>query len=834
MFYMDGEKIMDRQRIESYIEAFINSRTTGDFPVVDGYLSSTDKFMYNTAKRLVIAFQKYQNNQLNIEALLILIRNYLLVYQNEIELPALFNLDENEYGIIKSASGKYYAALDIPKYIDVDFVNQAYQRKGVLMSEPEQNDVFYGTNKYIYQLTKYKHFKSLKQKLAVFGALNTPEGYTTLVSLPTGGGKSLITQTMAYQQNGLTIVIVPTISLAIDQVRNAQNSIKHPTDNEIFCYYSGIESDRKNALRNAIQNETARLLFISPEALIRNTDFENMVSEANKKRYLKNLIIDEAHIVIEWGDFFRVDYQCLEPWRRELLASNSLLRTVLLSATYTRNAVDNLKQMFSTPDKWIEIRCDALRQEPRFVMVKANDYIDKKKKMIELVKKLPHPMIVYINSPKEAENIKSILVSEGIDNLETFTGAIKSAKREQVIKDWTDDKIDLIIATSAFGVGVDKPDVRTVLHLYIPDTPNQYYQELGRGGRDGLVSLSVMCIYPKDDIDSAYNRVNTVLKAETIWGRWLSMYKSPTSIWKRGMVTLDTNVKPIYNLIGNEDDEASKMDIQWNVYVILLLRRHNLISIKSMIYDSQNECYKIRVEILDDDLRNEETDAPQVIKDIRDREADIVDKGIKSISKAIEYSERLCWSEMFNSTYDKVAPYCGGCRKHHNPEMMDEGEFPLLIPVREPCKPISAELRKITQGEKEVLVIGDVDNYSIVNRFLQSGASVIVVNDTNLDDNFDLILNMLGNSNIMILGIREYKELCSKPAEYYISGGVVALYNADSGSAYNFCIALRKYRKQNMKLIHIAKNDYEKPGTHKPLSAVIEGPRIEDYILERM
>ena len=120
MFYMDGEKIMDRQRIESYIEAFINSRTTGDFPVVDGYLSSTDKFMYNTAKRLVIAFQKYQNNQLNIEALLILIRNYLLVYQNEIELPALFNLDENEYGIIKSASGKYYAALDIPKYIDVD------------------------------------------------------------------------------------------------------------------------------------------------------------------------------------------------------------------------------------------------------------------------------------------------------------------------------------------------------------------------------------------------------------------------------------------------------------------------------------------------------------------------------------------------------------------------------------------------------------------------------------------------------------------------------------------------------------------------------------------
>ncbi len=820
--------------IESYIEAIINSRTTEDFPVVDGYLSSVDNFVYNSAKRLVIAFQKYQKKQINIDALLILIRNYLLVCQNEIELPAFFNLDENEYGIIKSASGKYYAALDIPKYIDTDFVNQAYQRKGVLKSEPDQSDVFYGTNKYIYQLTKYKRFKSLEQKLAVFGALNTPEGYTTLVSLPTGGGKSLITQTMAYQQNGLTIVIVPTVSLAIDQVRNAKNNIKHPTDKEIFCYYSRIEVDRKNALRNAIQNETARLLFISPEALIRNTDFDKMISQANKKKYLKNLIIDEAHIVIEWGDFFRVDYQCLEPWRRELLANNSLLRTVLLSATYTRNAVENLKQMFSTPDKWIEIRCDALRREPKFAVVKANSYTDKKNKMIELVKKLPHPMIVYTNSPKEAENIKSILVSEGIDNLETFTGATKAAERERIIKDWTDDKIDLIIATSAFGVGVDKPDVRTVLHLYIPDTPNQYYQELGRGGRDGLVSLSVMCINPKDDIDSAYNRVNTVLKAETIWGRWLSMYKSPTSIWKKGMVTLDTNVKPVYNLTGDEDDEASKMDIQWNVYVILLLRRHNLISVKSMIYDSQYECYKMRVEILDDDLRNEGTDAPQIIKDIRDREADIVDKGIKHISRAIEYNERLCWSEMFNSTYDKVAPYCGGCGKHHNPEMMNEGEFPLLIPVREPCKSISAELKKLTQDEKEVLVLGDVDDYSIVNRFLQSGVSVIVVNDTNLDDNFDLILNMSGNSNTMILGIREYKELCSLPAEYYVSGGVVALYNSTLDAAYHFCIALRKNRKQNMKLIHIANKDYENPGIHKPLSAVIEGPRIEDYILERM
>lgn len=621
---------MDTKGIETYVENCINGNMSGVMPAFSGEDSAINRFRYNTAKRLVIYFEKYKSGTANIDVFLCSLRNYLLVFQNEISVPGGIIPPENEYGIMLNAEGLYYASLEMPDYIDSFFVDQAFQRKKVGDDAEKQKDVFYGNNAYIYNLTYYKEFKSLEQKLAVFGALNTPEGYTTLVSLPTGGGKSLITQTMAYQQEGLTIVIVPTVSLAIDQVRNAKNNVKHNADNEIFCYYSGIELERKNALRNALKAETARLLFISPEALIRNTEFVNMINEANAKKYLKNLIIDEAHIVIEWGDFFRVDYQCLEPWRNELLVMNSQLRTVLLSATYTKTAVMKLKQMFATTGKWIEIRCDALRHEPRYLLVKAKSYSDKKRKMIELVKKLPHPMVVYINSPKEAEEIKKTLVAAGLNNLETFTGNTKSAERERIIKDWTDNKIDLIIATSAFGVGVDKGDVRTVLHLYIPDTPNQYYQELGRGGRDGLVSLSVMCINPVDDIDSAYKRMNKVLSADKIWGRWLSMYKSKTSLWFKGMVTLDTAVKPIYN-VTKEGDDASEIDIQWNVYVILLLRRHNLISIKSMIYDSKDECYKIRVDILDDALRNESTDVPAIINEIRDRESEGFEREIKRI-----------------------------------------------------------------------------------------------------------------------------------------------------------------------------------------------------------
>lgn len=822
---------MDTKVMEVYVENYINGNASGSgsMPEILGEYSAINYFRYNTAKRLLICFDKYKSGIASKDVFLCSLRNYLLVFQNEISVSEGVISPDNEYGIIKNAEGLYYASLEMPEYIDSFFVDQAFQRKKVGTDAEKQNDVFYGKNAYIYNLTHYKEFKSLEQKLAVFGALNTPEGYTTLVSLPTGGGKSLITQTMAYQQDGLTIVIVPTVSLAIDQVRNAKNNLKHNADNEIFCYYSGIESERKNVLRNAIKAETARLLFISPEALIRNTEFVNMINEANAKKYLKNLIVDEAHIVIEWGDFFRVDYQCLEPWRNGLLVVNSQLRTVLLSATYTKMAVAKLKQMFATTGKWIEVRCDALRREPRYMLVKAKSYSDKKRKMIELIKKLPHPMVVYINSPKEAEEIKKTLVSAGLDSLETFTGNTKSAERERIIKDWTENKIDLIIATSAFGVGVDKGDVRTVLHLYIPDTPNQYYQELGRGGRDGLVSLSVMCINPVDDIESAYGRMRVVLKPETIWKRWVYMYKSPKTSWFKGMITIDTSVKP-----KEGTDEGNALDIQWNVYVILLLRRHNLISIKSMVYDASNESYKIRIDILDDSLRSESLIVPQIITDIRDKESVGFEKELKRIKNGIEFSDRICWSEMFYSTYDKVSMYCGGCTKHQYPEMMEEGKFPLLLPIKEPKKIITPELNKLCQGEKEVLVIGGEDDFSLMNRYVSAGANIIVVEDTSIENDFDLILNMSKQSNVMVIGIKEYRELCTQESSYYISGGVVALYNSGADKAYEFCSTLRKYKSNDIRLVHIVKDDYFIQKVQKPISAMVEGPKIDSYILERM
>ena len=260
---------MNVKEVERCVESYLNNEGEVSLPDSPKSANSLDVFMYNTAKRLMIAYEKFISGKACADCFLTSFRNYLLVFQNEIGISNDEVLKDNEYGIEKNAAGKYYAVMDLPDYVNSDFVEQAFQRRGSYSSDINHTGIFLGTNSFIYRLTGYKSFKSLEQKLAVFGALDTPDGYTSLVSLPTGGGKSLITQSMSYQNDGLIIVIVPTVSLAIDQVRNAKNNIKHDTENEIFCYYSGIENERKDALRNAIKQEQAKLLFISPEALIK-------------------------------------------------------------------------------------------------------------------------------------------------------------------------------------------------------------------------------------------------------------------------------------------------------------------------------------------------------------------------------------------------------------------------------------------------------------------------------------------------------------------------------------------------------------------------------------
>ena len=388
---------MNKELIISETEQFINDEI---FYIQIEYgekETANERFYLNTVKRLTKAYSLYKKNNIFKNDYILALRDFLIIFDVSVRINQDEFLKNNKFGIaFDDVERKYFASYKLSFDVNEKFVKEAFLR-GIQNKKSGNDNDNLTTDPMILNLTGYSKFKSLDQKLAVYGALNTPEGFTTLVSLPTGGGKSLITQTIAFQKEGLTIVIVPTVSLALDQERVTKEVIKRDNKNrEIFSYSSGVDAE---PILSAIKEREARILFISPEALLENPAFANVIREANKGRYLKNIVIDEAHIVVDWGAAFRVDYQCLEAWRNMLLMTNPSLRTILLSATFEDKCVEILKNFFEVSGRWIEIRCDALRHEPRYSVARLRNNSEKQKCLIEMVRKLPHPMIIYVLDP---------------------------------------------------------------------------------------------------------------------------------------------------------------------------------------------------------------------------------------------------------------------------------------------------------------------------------------------------------------------------------------------------------------------------------------------------
>ena len=518
------------------------------------------------------------------------------------------------------------------------------------------------------EVTSFSSYRSFEQKIAVHTGLTLPPGHTLLVSLSTGAGKSLLTQMLAAHSQGLTLVIVPTVALALDQYRAAVDVLGRSFNRDnVACYHGQMGPAKMGEIIQRIDSGTLRLLFTSPEAVLRNSSLRKALERAAENRTLSNLVIDEAHMVTDWGALFRPDFQFLSVLRHSLLAkAKQHIRTYLLSATLSNETVESLQEMYSEPGAFVELRCDALRPEPRYSLLRCPTADQKTDYVQTLCTLLPRPMILYVLSPDDATGWQTRLRSLGYKNLAVFSGETNDAERDKIITSWNNDALDFVIATSAFGMGVDKPDVRTVLHACMPESLNRFYQEVGRGGRDGLASLSVLCVHVDrhGDRDAAYSLTNKrVITVDKLVGRWVSMLKHQSALYEEDTMWLNTSVPPRY-WDDEEKERTGRRNVQWNLNVILLLYRFRYIELLEILYEPKDQCYLIRIRMLKLDALLSEEHMKLELEPLREQELKTVLRGFHAMEQLISRDNRDCWATKLTDIFTLAEEVCGGCPSH--------------------------------------------------------------------------------------------------------------------------------------------------------------------------
>lgn len=297
----------------------------------------------------------------------------------------------------------------------------------------------------------------------------------TLVLMPTGGGKSLCYQLPALKSEGLTLVVSPLISLMKDQVD--------------FLKSSGIKAEFLNSTQNFNENQEIekkaekgeiKLLYVAPER-ISTPNFLNFL----KKLDVNLLAVDEAHCISEWGHDFRPDYRNLKIIRQKF----PTVPVIALTATATTEVRADILRELEIPKAKIFISSFNRPNLNYIVRHKRNAFSN----LLNLLKQNPRSSstIIYCFSRKETEKIKKALQKEGF-SAAAYHAGLSSEVRKKVQEDFSQDKKQIIVATTAFGMGIDKPDIRLIVHYTFPKSVEGYYQETGRAGRDGLSSDCVL------------------------------------------------------------------------------------------------------------------------------------------------------------------------------------------------------------------------------------------------------------------------------------------------------------------------------------------------------
>ena len=320
------------------------------------------------------------------------------------------------------------------------------------------------------ELKKYFGFDTFKGNQEAI-IQNLLDGNDTFVLMPTGGGKSLCYQLPSLLMEGTAIVISPLIALMKNQV----DAMRHYSEEDGIAHFinSSLNRTAIDQVKDDILNGKTKLLYVAPESLTKEENVEFL-----KSVKISFYAIDEAHCISEWGHDFRPEYRKIRPIVNQVGKAPLIALTATATPKVQHDIQKNLgmmhakvfKSSFNRPNLYYEVRTKT-------------DDVDKD--IIKYIKSNPDKSgIIYCLSRKKVEELSEILVANGI-KAKPYHAGMDSVTRTETQDDFLMEKIDVIVATIAFGMGIDKPDVRFVIHYDIPKSLEGYYQETGRAGRDG-------------------------------------------------------------------------------------------------------------------------------------------------------------------------------------------------------------------------------------------------------------------------------------------------------------------------------------------------------------
>ena len=333
----------------------------------------------------------------------------------------------------------------------------------------------------------YDSFRGIQREV-IESILN---GRDTLGLMPTGGGKSICFQVPALMRQGLCIVITPLISLMKDQVQQLKNrGIKAE------AVYSGMmREDIIRVLDNAVLG-AYQLLYISPERL----SSELFQAKLMRMRQVSMIVVDEAHCISQWGYDFRPSYLQIAKVRQLLPADD--VPILALTATATPKVVDDIQERLGFRQKNVF----SMSFERKNLIYVVRETEDRTSEMLHILAGVPNgSAIVYTRTRQQTVDIARFLEEHGV-TASNYHAGLTNAEKDYRQINWTKNRVRVMVATNAFGMGIDKPDVRLVIHYQMPDSLEAYFQEAGRAGRDGKTSYAVL-LYNHHDLRTLQRRV---------------------------------------------------------------------------------------------------------------------------------------------------------------------------------------------------------------------------------------------------------------------------------------------------------------------------------------